>query len=76
MTGVKSVFTDKELEFMRTSISLELSDTKDYTDDELDDIYLLITEELPHDFNDDGTPLETGWMFEHIVDKFLKHFDN
>lgn len=76
MTGVKSVFTDKELEFMRSSIGLELSDTKDYTDDELDDIYLLITEQLPYDFDDDGTPLETGWMFEHIMDKFLKHFDN
>lgn len=76
MTGLKSVFTEEELAFMRTSIGLELSDTKDYTNDELDNIYLLITEELPHDYDDDGTPLETGWMFEHIVDKFLKHFNN
>lgn len=76
MTGVRSVFTEKELAFMESAIGLELSDTKDYTDNELDDIYLLITEELPHDFDDDGYPLETGRMFEGIIDKFLTHFDS
>lgn len=72
MTGVKSIFSDEELGFMKSNIGLELSDEKDYTDDELNDIFDLATEELPHDFDDDGTPLETGWMFEHIVDKFLE----
>lgn len=76
VTGVKSIFSEEELEFMRSSIGLDWSDTKDYTDDELDAIYLTITEELPHDFDIDGTPLETGWLFERIIDKFLKHFDN
>lgn len=75
MTGVRSVFTDKELEFMENSIGLILSDNKDYSEDELDDIYLRITEGLPYSYDKDGYPLETGELFERIVDKFLDHFD-
>lgn len=74
MTGVKSVFTDKELEFMRSNIGLELSDTKDYTVDELDDIHTLITDELPYSYDKDGYPLEDGQLFESIVDKFYDRF--
>ena len=75
MTGVKSVFTSEEIEFMKSSLDLELSDTKDYTVDELLDIQDLITEELPHDYDDEGYPLETGRMFESIIDKFYDHFN-
>ena len=75
MIGVRSVFTDEELEFMESSIGLELSDTKDYSDDELDDVYWRITEELPHDYDEDGYPLKTGKLFESIIDKFLENFD-
>lgn len=75
MTGVKSVFTPEEIEFMKSSLDLELSDTKDYTVDELLDIHDLITEELPHDYDDEGYPLETGRMFERIIDKFYDHFN-
>lgn len=75
MTGVKSVFTPEEIEFMKSSLDLELSDTKDYTVDELLDIHDLITEELPHDYDDEGYPLETGRMFESIIDKFYDHFN-
>lgn len=75
MTGVKSVFTPEEIKFMKNSLELELSDTKDYTVDELLDIHDLITEELPHDYDDEGYPLETGRMFESIIDKFYDHFN-
>lgn len=76
MTKVRSVFTEEELEFMESTISLVLSDDKDYSDDELDDMYWRITEELPHDYDEEGYPLKTGKLFESIIDKFLEHFDN
>lgn len=76
MTKVRSVFTEEELEFMESAISLVLSDDKDYSDDELDDMYWRITEELPHDYDEEGYPLKTGKLFESIIDKFLEHFDN
>ena len=75
MTGVKSVFTEEELDFMKKHIGLELSDTKDYTDDELTDIYVQITTELPYAYDSEGYPLEQGQLFEAIVDKFLDNFD-
>jgi hypothetical protein len=70
MIGLASIFTEEELEFMKNSIGLELSDTKDYSEDELMDIYEKICDELPMDFWPDGTPKRTGWLFESIVDKF------
>lgn len=75
MTGVRSVFTEEELGFMKKHIGLELSDTKDYTDDELTDIYEQITTELPYSYDGEGYPLEQGQLFEAIVDKFLDNFD-
>ena len=75
MTGVRSVFTEEELDFMKKHIGLELSDTKDYTDDELTDIYEQITTELPYSYDSEGYPLEQGQLFEAIVDKFLDNFD-
>lgn len=76
MTGVRSVFTAKELAFIEKNTELELSDTKDYTDDELTDIYEQLTEELPYTYDGDGYPLEEGRLFESIIDKFLDYFDN
>jgi len=75
MTGVKSVFTDEELDFMKSSIGLELSDDKDYTDDELLEIHEQITAELPYAYDTEGNPKDTGRLFESIVDKFYDHFD-
>lgn len=74
MTGVKSVFTENELSFMKSTIGIELSDEKDYSDDDLLEIHEEITEELPHDYDSDGYPLESGRLFESIVDKFYNYF--
>lgn len=76
MTGVKSVFSPEELRFMERTIGLQLSDSKDYSSDELLDIYDRITEDLPYEYDDDGTPCEGGRLFESIIDKFIDNFDN
>lgn len=76
MTGVRAAFTEKELEFMRTAIGLELSDTRDYSDDELLVLFDRVTDELPLDLDDEGRPLARGWLFGSIVDKFLALLDD
>ncbi len=74
MMGVRSVFTEEELDFMKTSIGLELFDDKGYTVDELLEIHKWITDELPYEYNEDGSLKKAGWLFESIVDKFYDHF--
>ena len=75
MKGVRSVFTTEELDFMENTVGLKLSDEKDYTTDELLEVYDQITE-LPYEYDDEGYPLEAGRLFESIMDKYLQHFDN
>ena len=74
MTGVKSLFTEEELAFMETSIGLELSDDKDYSTDELLDIHVFITDELPYEYDEDGFPEKKGQLFESIVHTTLDCF--
>lgn len=76
MTGVKSVFSPEELSFMENTIGLHLSDNKDYSNDELLDIYDRITENLPYDYDEDGTPRKNGHLFESIIDKFIDNLNN
>lgn len=74
MTRVKAVFTAKELEFMKSTISVEFSDTKDYSTDELLDIHQQILDYLPCEYDEDGSPKESAQLFESIVDKFYDYF--
>ncbi len=73
MKGVRSVFTEEELNFIKTYTGIEFSDDKDYSDDEIVDIYERLTDELPYDYDDDGYPKKNGRLFESIVDKFYDH---
>ena len=73
MTGVRSVFSEKELEFMKNALDVEFSDTKDYTADELSDLYWYLSQELPYEFDEDGYPLESGRIFLSIMDKFFDY---
>lgn len=75
MTGVKSVFSSEELDFMKSTIGIELSDERDYSDDDLLDLHDQITEDLPHDYDSEGNPLDSGRLFESIVDKFYDKFE-
>lgn len=75
MTGVKSVFSSEELDFMKSTIGIELSDERDYSDDDLLELHDQITEDLPHDYDSEGNPLDSGRLFESIVDKFYDKFE-
>lgn len=70
MKKVKSLFDDRQ-NLMLKEIGVILSDDKDYTDDELDDIYDKITEHYQvaaFDKNSDPLPIAKEW--ERIIDTF------
>ena len=71
MKGLASIFTEQERESLRVHCGLTLHDDKDYSRDELLDIYDLVCDTFPYEYDDDGRPLELGWIFEHIVDKLV-----
>lgn len=73
MIGLRSLFKEEQLEFIEKNTDLRLSDTKDYSDDDLDEIYCQLTDELPYSFDRDGYPLEEGRLFEDIIDVFVIH---
>lgn len=70
MKNVKSLFNEKQNKMLQ-EIGVNLSDDKDYTDDELDDIYDKITEHYQvaaFDKNSDPLPIAKDW--EKIIDIF------
>ena len=71
MKGLASIFTEQEREALRVHCGLALHDDKDYSRDELLEIYDLVCDTFPYEYDDDGYPLELGWIFEHIVDKLV-----
>lgn len=73
MKHVASLFADEALNALEKYLGVSLSDEKDYTMDELSDLYDRITEEFPYQFNSDGTPAESGAMFEQLLDVFVKN---
>ena len=71
MTGLASQFTEEERQALQAYCGLILLDDKDYTSDEILEIYDLVCDEFPYEYDEDGRPLELGWMFEHIIDKLV-----
>ena len=70
MKNVKSLFNEKQNKMLE-EIGVNLSADKDYTDDELDDIYDKITEHYQvaaFDKNSDPLPIAKEW--EKIIDIF------
>lgn len=70
MKNVASLFTDEALRELKEQLDIELVDDKDYTDDELDELYCRITDEFPYEFDADGRSLPLGEIFESIIDVF------
>lgn len=71
MKGLASIFTEKEQKALQEHCGLVLWDDKDYTSDEILEIYDLVCDTFPYEYDADGYPLELGWIFEHIVDKLV-----
>lgn len=71
MKGLASIFTEKEQKVLQEHCGLVLRDDKDYTSDEILEIYDLVCDTFPYEYDADGYPLELGWIFERIIDKLV-----
>lgn len=71
MKGLASVFSPKEQKALQEYCGIILHDDKDYTDDEILEIYDLVCDTFPYEYADDGRPLELGWLFEGIIYKLV-----
>ena len=70
MIGVKSIFDFKQIEMLK-NIGVNLSDEKDYTLDELDNIYTQITDFYQvAAFDKNSEPLPFFCYWERIIDTF------
>lgn len=70
MKGICSIFNKDQLELLK-SINIFLSDEKDYSPEELDEIYTQITDYYQvaaFDENSDPLPIARDW--ERIIDTF------
>ena len=71
MTGVASVFTEKERNALAVHMGVILSDSVDYSFDDLDSMHDDIMERFPYEFDPiTGEPKELALIFESIIDKF------
>lgn len=71
MKNIKSIFQDEQIK-MLNEIGVSLSDDKDYSYVELDDIYDSITEHYQvaaFDENSEPKPIAAAW--ENIIDLFF-----
>ncbi len=70
MKGICSIFNKDQLELLK-SINISLSDEKDYSSEELDEIYTQITDYYQvaaFDKNSEPLPIAKEW--ERIIDTF------
>jgi len=71
MVGLASVFTEKERHALQEYCGIVLNDDREYSKDDILDIYDLVCDTFPYEYDHEGRPLELGWIFEHIVDKLV-----
>lgn len=70
MKGICSIFNKDQLELLK-SINIFLSDEKDYSPEELDEIYTQITDYYQvAAFDENSDPLTIARDWERIIDTF------
>lgn len=70
MKGICSIFNKDQLELLK-SINISLSDEKDYSPEELDEIYTQITDYYQvAAFDENSEPLPIARDWERIIDTF------
>ena len=73
MKNIASLFSPDARVELKRQLNIELSDSHDYTGDELETLYERITDDFPYAFDADGEPLRMGVIFESIIDVFVKN---
>ncbi len=68
MKNLASLFSLEALRELEKQLGIKIDDNKDYTSDELEELYDKITDEFPYGYGEDGEPLYMGKVFEGIID--------
>lgn len=72
MKNIASLFSQEARQELEKQLGIVLSDERDYSANELEDLYERITDDFPYEFDADGEPLRMGRIFESIIDVFCK----
>ncbi len=73
MKNIASLFSDRAKEALQKNLGITLSDDHDYSRDELELLYERITDEFPYSYGSDGSPQESGMIFDEIIDTFCEN---
>ena len=72
MKNITKYFSQEAAAELHKRLNIVLSDEYDYSEDELGDLYVAVTEDFPYEFSPEGEPLYLGRIFEEIIDAFVK----
>lgn len=72
MKNITKYFSAEAVAELHKQLNVVLSDEYDYSEDELGELYAMVTEEFPYEFTSEGEPLYLGRIFEQIIDAFVK----
>lgn len=70
MRNVASLFNEETLNALKEELDICLTDNHDYSQEELDDIFMKIEDDFPYEYDKDGMPLRLGRIFEDLIDTF------
>lgn len=73
MKNIASLFSDEAKKALHNELSIDLSDSHDYSEDELESLYNKISDDFPYAYSPDGEPQPTGTIFEELIDTFVKN---
>lgn len=73
MKNIASLFTETQRKILKEDLDIELTDTKEYSDAELSDIYDAITDNFPAEFDEKGKPIGKTKNYEAMIDVFVKN---
>lgn len=72
MKSITTHFSAEALEELRKQMGIVLDDEHDYSDDEIGNLYVKVTDEFPYEYGGDGEQLRMGRIFDEIVDALIE----
>lgn len=72
MKNITARFSAEALKELRKQVGVVLDDEHDYSDDEIGNLYVKVTDEFPYEYGGDGERLRMGRIFDEIVDVLIE----
>lgn len=72
MKRITTYFSRDALAELQARLGVTLEDERDYSAEELGELYIKVTDGFPYEFDREGEPLRMGLIFEEIIDVLIK----